>query len=501
LTASSAQSGSFLLVLAIVTPLAGSLLVVGVGGRHAERIGLSLLFLGLVIAAALAAIVWHTGTPLDYWIGGWAPPLGIALRADGLSCALLLLTAVILTASGLFALGQFASTGVASSRACVSFWTLALALCGALNIVFLSNDLFNLYVALELLTFSAVPLVSLSGQKETLAAGLRYLLFALFGSVLYLLGVVLIYSAYATLDLSLLAASVRPGPLLSIALALMTAGLLAKTALFPLHLWLPPAHAGAPAAASAVLSGLVVKASFFLLMRLWFDLIPGAPGHLAALLLAALGSAAILFGSVLALRQRRLKLMIAYSTVAQIGYLFLMIPLLDSALAGGPWDGFAWTGGWLQLIAHALAKASMFLAAGLIAEAVGHDRIDELDGVGRALPITCIAFGIGGLSLIGLPPTGGFVAKWLLMTAAVREGQWIWAFVMVAGGLLAASYVFPLIARALAERPLSLAPVSRRRQTLVLALAIGTLVLGLAPLQPIDALEIGRFEKPRVSAP
>ena len=141
----------------------------------------------------------------------------------------------------------------------------------------------------------------------------------------------LLYGAYGTLDIALLAPLIRPEPAVWLAAGLMTAGLLAKTALFPLHLWLPPAHANAPAAASAVLSGLVVKGSFFLVVRLWFDVLSSLPSVIPGTILAALGSAAILFGSVLALRQARLKLLIAYSTVAQIGYLFLMFPL-----ASGP---------------------------------------------------------------------------------------------------------------------------------------------------------------------
>ncbi len=119
--------------------------------------------------------------------------------------------------------------------------------------------------------------------------------------------------------------------------------------------------------------------------------------------------------------------MIAYSTVAQIGYLFLMFPLLTGPEVAEPWSGDAWTGGWLQLFSHAFAKAAMFMAAGLIAEALGHDRIADLGGIGRALPMTVIAFGIAGLSLMGVPPSGGFVAKWLMLTAAAMEGQWWWA--------------------------------------------------------------------------
>jgi multicomponent Na+:H+ antiporter subunit D len=274
------------------------------------------------------------------------------------------------------------------------------------------------------------------------------------------------------------------------AAALMIAGLAAKTALFPLHLWLPPAHAGAPAAASALLSALVVKGSFFLIVRIWFDVMPGLPGAAAGQVLGALGAAAIVVGSVVALRQARLKLMIAYSTVAQIGYLFFLFPL-----ATGPaWNGVAWTGGMLQLVAHAFAKAAMFLAAGLIGEAVGHDRIAELSGIGRAMPVTLFAFGLGGMSLMGLPPSGGFVAKALLLTAAVGEGQWWWAVVILAGGLLAAGYVFRVIAPAIApgRMPALRAEVSARRQGVVLALAVGALLLGFLPLRQSQLLEIGR---------
>ena len=143
----------------------------------------------------------------------------------------------------------------------------------------------------------------------------------------------LLYGTYGTLDIVLLSHRVHAEPATLVAAALMTVGLLAKTALFPLHLWLPPAHAGAPAAASAVLSALVVKGSFFIVVRLWFDVMPALPGFTAAQLLAALGAAAIVFGSVVALRQERLKLLIAYSTLAQIGYLFLMFALaFDSGI-------------------------------------------------------------------------------------------------------------------------------------------------------------------------
>lgn len=493
--AEAGQIRDTLLVLAIVLPVAGVLLAV-VFGRHAERIALAVLPIGLGIALAILGCVWSAGEALTYILGAWQPPLGVALRADGISAVMLVTTAVVICAVGLFARADFATPeGSGEARAPLMFWTLLLAVWAALNTAFLGSDLFNLYVALELLTFAAVPLVSLDGRSETLAAALRYLLFALAGSVLYLLGAALLYGAYGTLDIGLLSARVRAEPATWIAAALMTAGLLAKTALFPLHLWLPPAHAGAPAAASAILSALVVKASFFLVVRIWFDVMPALPKEAAAQIIATLGASAILFGSVLALRQARLKMLIAYSTVAQIGYLFLMFPLLADPGTGTAWSNVAWTGGWLQLVSHAFAKAAMFMAAGLIAATLGHDRIAALAGAARALPVAVFAFALAGLSLMGVPPSGGFVAKWLMLTAAATEGQWWWALVILAGGLLAGAYVVRVLVRAMEEPQATLtlhATVSRGREAIALVLAICALLLGLLPLQPSELLQIGR---------
>ena len=492
-------AGGWLTVVAIALPSLGVLLAIGLGRRWPERLALLAAPLGLAVALALTAVVLRTGDAVTYVLGGWAPPLGIALRADGLAAAMLLTTAVILAAVILFAKAEFrAPEGVADARAPTVFWTLLLALWAALNLVFLAEDLFSLFVALELLTFAAVPLVCLDGRPETVAAALRYLLFALLGSMLYLLGTGLIYGAHGTLDIVQLSTAIRPTPAVVLACSLMTVGLLAKAALFPLHLWLPPAHAGAPAPASAILSALVVKAPLYLIVRLWFDVMPGIPGFAAGQVLGALGAAAILFGGVLALRQARLKLLVAYSTVAQIGYLFILFPLVQ---LGSP---DAWIGGILQVVSHAIAKAAMFLAAGLIAERLGHDRIGELGGIGRALPMTTLAFGLAGLSLMGLPPSGGFVAKWLLLLTAIQTGQWWWSLPLLLGGLLTGGYLLRVLAPSLAGGAVSTTPVAtvaRRREALVLALAAGSVVLGLLPLASFNLMQIGRLAVPAALGP
>ncbi|HKE92980.1 MAG TPA: proton-conducting transporter membrane subunit [Povalibacter sp.] len=487
--------GGLLLVLTVLLPVVGVLLGLVVGGRHAQRVALVTLLLGLAIAVALTGQLMHSGEAVVYVLGGWSPPLGVALRADGISIVMILAVAVVVAFIAIYACGNFGTpAGVREARRPVMFWLLLLAITGSLNLVFVSGDVFTLYVALELLTFAAVPLVSLDGRAETLQAALRYLLYALLGSMLYLLGIFLLYGAYGTLDIALLAQRIQPETLAWAAAALMTAGLLAKTALFPLHLWLPPAHAGAPAAASAVLSALVIKGAWFLVVRLWFDVFAGVVAPRSMQLLAAMGAAAILIGNVVALQQARLKLLIAYSTVAQIGYLFLMFPLAAGLNAAQLDSAAAVSGGMLQAISHATAKAAMFMAAGLIYVTLGHDRVADLRGVGRALPMTLVAFALGGASLIGLPPSGGFFAKWLLLSAALASMQWWWVAVMIAGGLLTSAYVFMVVVRALQPAEPDWKPrtrVPRYQQGVVLALAVCSFLLGVVAWCP-DVTRIGR---------
>jgi multicomponent Na+:H+ antiporter subunit D len=480
----------WLLPFAVLAPFVGVLAGLALGGRAAQRVALVTVPIGLAISVDIAWTLFHSGDTVVYLLGGWSPPLGIALRADLLSAVMLVGVAVVVAGIALYALADFgAAKGAPEQRAPFVFWLLLLAVWGSLNLVFVSGDLFTLYVALELLTFSGVPLVCLDGRGETLRAALRYLLFALAGSLLYLLGAVLLYGGYGTLDIALLAGRVQPEPIAWTAATLMTVGLLAKTALFPLHLWLPPAHAGAPAAASAVLSALVIKGSWFLVVRLWFDAMPGVVTFDAAQLLAGLGAAAIVVGSVVALRQERLKLLVAYSTIAQIGYLFLMFPLAFDASGSMLVHGPVLTGGLLQALAHATAKAGMFMAAGLVYHALGHDRIADLGGVARAMPVTMLAFAIAGLALMGVVPSGAYLAKKLLLDAAYGSGQWWWTVVLQGGAVFTAGYVVLVLTNAL-RRPTApparaIEPVSRLSEYAALFLAVTSLLLAFAALGPL----------------
>lgn len=486
--------GGALLILVLAVPIAGLLLAFLAGGRHAERIALTAVAIGVVVTGAIMRELLDSAEALVYVLGDWPAPLGITLRADGLSAVMMAMSIAVLVAVALYARADFATpANERERRAPFVFWTMLLAVWAALNVVFLAGDMFTLYVALELVTFAAVPLVSLDGKPETLQAALRYLLFALAGSVLYLVGTGLMYGTYGTMDIALIGQQIDAQPATLAAIALMTVGLLAKTALFPLHIWLPPAHAGAPAAGSALLSGLVIKGSFFIVVRLWFDAFAPVMTVEAAQLLAALGACAIVLGSTVALRQARLKLMIAYSTVGQIGYLFLMFPLVLAAVTpeGG---AAALTGGMLQAISHATAKAAMFMAAGLIYAALGHDRVADLHGVARVMPMTVAAFALGGFALVGLPPSGGFVAKWLLVSSALDSGQWWWVVVLGIGGLLTAIYVTQVLARMLStEGPVpQVKAVARGREAVVLGLAVLSMLLSLVAFLAEDPVQIGR---------
>lgn len=441
------------------------------GPGRGARLAIAAQALQLVLSMLVARTVLD-GSGL-HAAGGWPAPLGIELAIDGLAAAMLLLTQVIVLPLAIYARSYFAVHPEGSR----GFWPLAGFLVAAMNALFLSADIFNLYVTLELLGLAAVGLVASGGSAAALAAALRYMFVTLAASGAYLLGVALVYGAYGTVSLRLLAPLLAQGPADAAVLGagLMVAGLLFKTALFPFHAWLPPAHGGAPAPVSALLSALVVKATFYLLLRLWTGAGAALASAPAALVLGLLGAAAIGWGSVMALRQQRLKMLVAYSTVAQVGYLFMVFPLLAGA---GPDASSAIV---LQAVAHGLAKAAMFAAAGAVAVSAGHDVVARLGGLAAQRPVTLFAFGLAGVTLMGLPPSAGFLSKWLLIERALAVGLWPLAAVILAGGLLTAAYVFKVLRHAFGHAAPGVAyrRLPRTLEWPALWLALASMALGL----------------------
>lgn len=478
------------LVAVLVAPLFGALSAVALPGRSGRIAAWVAIVTTLAAAVALAASVISQGMP-RLAVGSWEPPVGIVIEADGLSIAMIVMTALVMTAAALTSRHVLAGD-TKGPRIAFGFWPLMLLLWAALNAVFLSRDLFNLYVGIELLSLAAIGLVAIEGKPEAFAAAIRYMIFALAGSLLYLAGVVLVYGAHGALDIGLLVDR-EPAETDGLALALMTVGLMAKTALFPFHVWLPPAHGGAPAPASAMLSALVPKASYVILLRLWFDVMPDQATDAALTLVATFGAAAVLWGSLAALVQSRVKLIVAYSTVAQIGYLFLVFPLAGGGSEDQPWAAGAWNGAVFLALSHGLAKAAMFLAVGQWMKVRGSDCLDEMEGLATAMPMTAFAFALSSITIVGLPPSGGFTAKYLVMTSAFAAGQWVWALVMACGGLLAAAYLYRPMAVVFRRADLSAFRLpSRAQQAVPLALAGAAIILGIASSGPFETLAIGR---------
>lgn len=465
-------------VFLILLPLAGGIICFLFPGS-ARIIGLVTTFAVAVSTTGLGGQLLAHGT-YRHAVGGWRAPLGIDLYADGLSLLMLAATALVGLGVSVY------STGYFKGNQSISFWPLWLFLLAALNALFLSADIFNLYVTLELMGLAAVALTALPGGRDALNGAMRYLLATLLGSLVYLFGVALLYHQFGSVDIATLAARVDSSPPAWAAMGLMGAGLILKTALFPLHFWLPPAHASAPAPVSALLSALVVKGSLYILLRLYLTIfgpvVEGVEG-----LFGLLGAAAILWGSLQALRQTRLKLLVAYSTVAQIGYIFLAFSF---AMAAGV---AAWSAAVYLVLSHALAKSAMFLAAGNVLHFGGHDRIADLDRVVQRLPLTTTAFALAGVSIIGLPPSGGFIGKWLLLEAALGQGRWDLVAVIILGGLLAAGYVFKVLGHAFTEASVSheSGAVPASMEWAALFLAFGAIILGFLEPAVLSLVGVG----------
>ena len=487
------------LALPILLPLLGAVLAVLVGGGRAGRAIASLAGLAVLgVALDLSAVLLREG-PLRAPVGGWPEPLGISLVADGPGVLMLTAAALVGTLVSLHALASGPAPApseappraegvpeahVATARWFPPLWLLAWT---GINVVFLSGDLFNLYVGLEVLGLAAVALIALGGGSAV-GAAVRYLLVSVMAAFSWLLGVAILYAETGALDLVLVGTTLEAGPGAQVALGLMMGALLLKTAVFPLHFWLPPAHASAPALASALLSAVVVKATFVLALRVWLQVFPVLSADAAGVAIGVLGAVAVLWGAAQALRQQRLKLVVAWSTVAQVGYLFLAFPMLR-----GDTSEAALSGSLLFAASHALAKAAMFLSAGAVLHAVGTDRLEDLVGLARRLPLTVFTFGLAGVTLMGLPPSGGFVGKWVLLGAAIGGGPWWIVVVLFAGGLLAAAYVFRILEIVFRSPTDDAPPLSAPRGAEVAALLLASAALVLGPFSRLPLLLASAF--------
>ncbi|WP_252107052.1 MULTISPECIES: proton-conducting transporter membrane subunit [unclassified Halomonas] len=473
------------LLCALLLPLLAGLLAAFLPPRRGAPV---LVVAALLLAAGAALTLDAYQTGLLRW---QAEILGVtlSLRLNGLGALLLLVTQGVSAAAALYAPGYLRL--IEAGPAGRWLWPLMGVTVSALSLLWLAADLLTLYFALEALGLSAVGMLLLSQKSEALEAGMRYLLLTLVGSLAYLMGVALIVGEWGELELSRLAVAVEPGTVAYVAAALLGAGLALKAALFPLHAWLGPVHENAWTPVSALHAALVLKASLYMLILLWSLLLPQTLW--APRLIAWLGGLAIVWGGLTAWRAQTLKSLVASSTVAQLGYLMVAFPLLLGPDIAPIPKALAWQGFWLQLIGHGLAKAAMFLAAGNLMLATGESSLKGLAGTSRHLPLSLLIFGLASITLMGLPPSAGFTAKWLLLHAMVLSNQWVGVASLLVGTLLTAAYIFRMFRYSFDERAPHhrYQPLARGMDAVALTLALAALALGLLAHFPLSLLHGG----------
>ncbi|MEN3033741.1 MAG: proton-conducting transporter membrane subunit [Aquificaceae bacterium] len=360
-------------------------------------------------------------------VGGWLVPLGIGLRLDTLSANFILMTALVCFFVSIYSLSFF-------KKSSGFFWVFFFSVWTGLNGFFLSEDFFNLYVALEVLSLAGVSLVASAKTSKAIKASIDYLFISLMASLMYLMSVGVIYLKAGTLSISDFLS--KNSPFFEYAMGLIAISVAIKCALFPFHFWLVPAHASALSPASAILSALLVKPPAYLIARL---IIEFNTGYLQ-IVLSALGAIAIAFGSIMAMRQQTIKTLLAYSTVAQIGYIFLILPLFEfENLKDDAVKALS-----LHAFTHALAKASMFLASGNSIYVSNSDEISLMPDFASRHPLTFFGIFFSGASLMGLPTSGGFIAKFLILKGSIESGLYYIGIAAILGGLLAGLYIYPL---------------------------------------------------------
>jgi multicomponent Na+:H+ antiporter subunit D len=434
---------SHLPVLCILVLLAGALVQIAIS-RLWPRLSHPLALLTSVLnLGAATALLWQVMAegPRSYALGGWAPPWGIELRVDHLSALMVILIASLSTLVLVFA-GRGLAPALWSRRP--FFYSLYLLLTLGMTGMSVTGDLFNLYVFIEVTALTSYALIAV-GDEQAPVAAFRYLIIGTLGAMFYLLGVAWLYGLTGTLNFADVAEKLRQmpdtGPA-AVALAFMLVGFGIKAALFPLHAWLPDAYSYAPNVTSAFLGAVGTKIGAYGVFRVLYTVYEvglSPPSWPVLDIMGALASVAIVLGSVLAIAQTDLKRMLAYSSVAQLGYVLLGFSMASA---------LGITGGVLHIVNHALMKCCLFLVAAAVVARLGHRDIRHFGGLGKDMPLTMAAFTVAAISMIGLPPTAGFFSKWYLVNGAVQKGNWVYVAVILVSSLLTSIYFFRILERA-----------------------------------------------------
>ncbi len=392
--------------------------------------------------AVLMATDVHGDATFEYALGSWAAPYGISLVVDAFT-ALLLLIVTGASSVALLISGPGFDANITAERQPLFLAAWLLALAGLSGIV-VAGDAFNIFVFMEISSLATYVLIAGGAQRQALTAVFRYLLMGTIGATFYLVGIGLVYMMTGTLNLADMSERVASAPAdtpLLAAAGFIAVGLAIKAAVFPLHGWLPNAYVHAPHAVTVFIGACSTKVALYVLLRFQFTVFHvnfESFERVFAMLFMPLAVAAILVASVLAVFERNLKKMLAYSSVAQVGYIVLGAALLSVA---------GLSAGIVHMFNHALAKGALFIAVACLALRMPSLAIADLAGMARRMPLTMAGFVAAGLSLIGIPGTAGFVGKWQLVLAALEQGT-LGALLVVPvllGSLLAVIYVWRVV--------------------------------------------------------
>ena len=470
-------------VLLILAPLIGAILAAL--SRNGFAAWLIALVASALTAAVALALLWRVQAEgvISYRIGGWAPELGIEYRVDAVNAFIVLLVGIIAVLTMIFARRSVLAE-IIPERVAWFYTMMLLCITGLLGIA-VTGDAFNAFVFLEISSLSTYTLIALGRDRRALVAAYQYLIVGTIGATFYVIGVGLIYLTTGTLNLGLIVerlAEIESSRALIVAEAFIVVGIGLKLALFPLHAWLPNAYAYAPSSAAVLLASTATKVAIYLLARFLFTVFGGhvdvGSVPLGSILIG-LSLAAMFLASAAAVVQNDIKRLLAFSSVGQIGYITLGLALANPT---------GLTGGLLHLFNHALMKGAAFMAIGAIVLRTGTAKLDELAGIGRAMPWTAAALTIAGLALIGVPGTSGFVSKYYLLLGALEAGHGWLAILIVASSFIAVLYVGRIVEvvwfrePALAAREASEAPLEMLLP--MWALAGATIWLGVSAEGP-----------------
>ncbi len=482
------------LALIVLTPLVGAALtpvVALIDRRTPTWWALSTMTVTSFAATMLVLRIFHEG-PFSYVPGGWTAPYGIELHFDEFSAVVGVIClvgwlAVLFSSRYTDSLPEFARGRTPY------YYTLLLLNCGGMIGFTVTGDLFNLFVFMEVLSLSGYALVAVGGERIAEMAAFKYLLMGAISSLLVLFAIGFLYGITGTLNIADVTARLHgfegPTAPAAVALGMLVVGFATKAAVFPLHVWLPDAHAAAPSPVSAVLSGLVVKVGVIGMIRVYriyygsgmFDL------TVLNLVLIWLGAISIVMGAFFAVFQDDVKLMLAYSTISNIGYIVMGLGLATT---------YGVIGASVHIFNHALIKATLFFAVGAIIYRTGYRTLTDLRGVGRAMPLTAVALSVGAISIVGIPPTAGFLCKWYIALGAFQADRPFFGFVLIFGALLIFIYYIRMVNAFYFREPVHAevaeakdAPVSMLLPTLVLASLC--LIMGILGRVPLTFIEPG----------